>query len=170
MFTEEQSQWLKHLSDTEKVSIIPYNPKTEEVFRKIKNELIEILGKVRILHKGSTALKISGQGEIDLYIPIGKRGFNIFVEKLSQCLGAPGSLYVLERARFVKYIDDIKIEIFVINKNNDSWKKSVRFEKYLKNNLKALAEYEGIKNKANGLSIRQYYTLKTIFINKILQF
>lgn len=131
--------------------------------------MIKILGKVRILHRGSTAMKISGQGEIDLYIPVCKKDFDNYVSKLSKYLGEPGSLYELERARFVKYVDDIKIEIFVINKNNSGWKTSVKFEKYLKNNPKALAEYERLKSQAGGQSIRQYYTFKIIFINKILK-
>ncbi len=169
MITESQQLWLNHLSDTKQVSVIPYNPKTKEVFKKIKEELISILGKIRISHRGSTALKISGQGEIDLYIPVNKKDFDNYVSKLSKYLGEPGSLYKLERARFIKYIDDIKIEIFVINKNNDGWKTSVKFEKYLKHHPEAMAEYAEIKNKASGLSIREYYTLKTIFINKILQ-
>ena len=46
---------------------------------------------------------------------------------------------------------------------------SVKFEKHLKGNPKALAEYEKLKSKADGQSIRKYYTLKTIFINKILK-
>lgn len=168
MLTKEQQKWLDHLSDTKKIAIVPYNPKTKEVFKIIKAELIKILGKVQILHRGSTALKISGQGEIDLYIPVNKKDFDNYVRKLSKYFGEPGSLYKLERARFVKYIDNIKIEIFVINKNNSGWKTSVKFEKYLKGNPQTLAEYERLKSKANGQSIRKYYTLKTIFINKIL--
>lgn len=168
MLTVEQKIWLAHLSDLDRISIVPYNPKTKKVFKIIKKELIPVLGNVRISHRGSTALKISGQGEIDLYIPVNKKDFNNCVTKLSDYLGPPGSLYQFKRARFIKHIEGIKIEIFVINKNDTGWRTSVRFEKYLKSNPKTLDEYEKLKNKANGLSIRKYYTLKTIFINKIL--
>ncbi|MCX6779273.1 MAG: GrpB family protein [Candidatus Magasanikbacteria bacterium] len=168
MLTSEQKKWLDHLSDTKKISVVPYDSKIKEVFKMIKAELIKILGKVRISHRGSTFLKISGQGEIDLYIPVNKKDFNVFIVKLSNYLGEPGSLYEFKRARFVKYLDGIKIEIFVINRNDSGWKNSIKFEKHLKNNPKALQEYEKLKIKANGLSVKEYYTLKTIFINKIL--
>ncbi len=170
MITKEQQKWLDHLSDKDIIHIIPYDPKTKEVFKIIKAELIKVLGKVRISHRGSTAMRISGQGEIDLYIPVNKKDFNNFVVKLSKYLGRPGSLYELERVRFVKYIDGIKIEIFVINKNSSDWVMGVKFEKYLKNNPKALSEYERLKNKADGFSVKEYYTVKTVFINEILSF
>jgi GrpB-like predicted nucleotidyltransferase (UPF0157 family) len=160
MLTSDQKKWLDHLSDTEKVVIVPYNPKTRTIFKVIKIELIKILGKVKVLHRGSTAMKISGQGEIDLYIPVCKKDFNNTVAKLAKHLSEPGSLYEFKRARFVKYIDNIKIEIFVINKNDIGWKTSVKFENYLSNNPKALNEYEKLKSRANGLSIKEYYTLK----------
>lgn len=169
MITKEQKKWLNHLGDENKIDIIPYNPKTKDVFKIIKKDLIKILGKTRISHRGSTALKISGQGEIDLYIPATKKFFNIYLGKLIKYLGQPGSLYPLERVRFVKYIDDIKIEIFLINKNNSGWKNCIRFERYLKKNPKSLREYERLKNRICGVSTRKYYTVKTKFINKILE-
>lgn len=168
MITKEQKIWLDHLSDTDKISIVPYNPKTKEVFGLIKNDLVKVLGNIRISHRGSTNLKISGQGEIDLYIPVAKKDFNSYLEKLTRFLGEPGSLYKFKRARFIKYIDNIKIEIFLINKNDLDWKNSVKFEKYLKNNSGALKDYERLKSKSSGLSVKKYYTLKTAFINKIL--
>ena len=169
MLTPEQQKWLNHLSDTKTIAIVPYNPKTKDAFKIIKAQLISILGNVIISHRGSTAMKISGQGEIDLYIPVSKNIFDDCVAKLSKHFGEPGSLYEFKRARFIKYIDNIKIEIFVINKNDSGWKNGIQFEKYLKTYPKALEEYEKIKNKLNGASIRQYYTSKTIFINKILK-
>lgn len=169
MLSQKQKKWLNHLDDTNKIDIIPYDPKTKEVFSICKKDLIKALGRVKISHRGSTALKISGQGEVDLYIPATKKNFNNYLKRLVKHLGEPGSLYPFERARFVKYIDNIKIEIFLINKNNDGWKNSVKFEKYLKQNSDALNEYEKLKNDTKGVSTKKYYTAKTIFINKILK-
>jgi len=170
MITKEQKIWLDHLSDTDKIRNIPYDPKTKKVFKIIKSELIKVLGKVRISHRGSTSFKISGQGEIDLYIPAAKKHFNDYLQKLINYLGKPGSLYPLKRVRFVKYIDNLKIEIFLINKNDSGWKDIIRFEKYLRNNSKTLKDYEKLKAKCKGLSVKKYYTRKTEFINKVLLF
>jgi len=169
MITLEQQTWLNHLSETSTIKIIPYNPKNREVFKLIKKDLFGLLGKTRISLRGSTALKISGQGENDLYIPVDSKNFNIYLEKLIKYLGEPGSLYPLKRVRFIKYIDDIKTEIFLINKNDTGWKTSVKFEKYLKRHPEAVVEYEQLKKSSDGASVKEYYTKKTIFINKIIK-
>jgi len=169
MLTADQKKWLNHLSDTEKISIIPYNPQNKNVFKLIKKDLINLLGNVQISLRGSTLLGISGQGEIDLYIPVAKKHFNSYLKKLIAYLGKPGSIYELRRVRFVKYLNGIKIEIFLINKNSKDWKYSRKFESFLKYNPKYLLEYEKLKSKCNGFSVRQYYTAKVEFINKILK-
>ncbi|MCX6781892.1 MAG: GrpB family protein [Candidatus Magasanikbacteria bacterium] len=168
MLTPEQQEWVNHLSDTNIISVLPYNPKTKTIFKMIKKDLINVLGKTRISLRGSTALGIAGQGEIDLYIPISNRNFNVYLDKLIKYLGQPGSVYPLRRVRFVKYIDDIKIEIFLINKNHSDWKRSIKFEKILRNDPNALKEYETLKIQNDGTSPRNYYAKKIEFINNML--
>ncbi len=168
MLTKDQEKWISHLS-TEKIKIIPYNPETKEVFNKIKEEIKGFLPNIDIQHRGSTALGISGQGEIDLYIPVIENDFNKNLEILISHFGKPGSVYSLKRARFVKYIDDIKIEIFLVNKESKDWLDSVKFEKYLKQNPESLKEYEKLKQKCNNLPLREYYKNKIKFINNILR-
>jgi len=167
MLTPEQENWISHLSK-EKVKIVPYNPKTKEVFNKIKQEIQEVIGKTKVVHCGSTALGISGQGEVDLYIPVDKIFFGKYLEKLIDYFGKPGSIYPLRRARFVKYVDDIKIEIFLISEETDDWKNSLRFENYLKQYQNALEEYRKLKEECNGLTTQEYYRRKLEFINKIV--
>jgi GrpB-like predicted nucleotidyltransferase (UPF0157 family) len=169
MLTEEQKRWVAHLSNEKLIKIIPYNQKTKEVFKKIKNEIKSFLGDAEILHCGSTALEILGQGEIDLYVPVLRKDFDYYLVKLVKNLGKPGSIYPLERVRFVKFIDGIKIEIFLINKENDGWKNSVKFESYLKENPDALEDYKNIKEECDGLTVQSYYRKKIEFINKILK-
>lgn len=168
MLTAEQENWVSHL-DNKKVKIVPYNPKTKLVFQKIKTEIQKNLGKVDVKHRGATSFGISGQGEIDLYIPVPKNLFDKYLEKLIAFLGKPGSVYSLERARFVKFIENIKIEIFLINKETDNWKNSVKFENYLKKHPEFLKKYEKLKEQGNGLSTQKYYRRKIEFINKILK-
>jgi GrpB-like predicted nucleotidyltransferase (UPF0157 family) len=169
MLTAEQKKWLNHLNNSDSVGITAYNPKVKFVFKKIKAELTGILGEVQVLHKGSSALKISGQGEIDLYLPIAKKDFNPVLEKLKRHLGEPGSVYDLRRVRFVKYIDNTKIEIFIINRNSLDWKNLIKFEKYLKRHPRELKAYEKLKIDNAGRTTKDYYTKKTEFINKILK-
>ena len=169
MLTSDQKAWLDHLNDSDCVRVVPYDPKVKQVFQKIKSDLIAVLGKVPIVHKGSTALKIAGQGEIDLYLPVARKRFNLYLDKLKDYLGVPGSVYDLRRVRFVKYIDKIKIEIFIINRNGLDWKNSIKFERRLKNNPKALKAYEKLKLDNAGKTTKGYYTKKIEFINKVLE-
>lgn len=169
MLTEEQEKWIDHLSD-EKIKIIPYNPKTAVVFDKIKKEIQKVLGNVKVFHRGSTSLKISGQKEIDVYLPVNSKDFNGYLEKLTTgCFGRAGTVYPLSRARFVKYIDEIKIEIFLINEKSVDWKNGLKFEGYLKKHPDILNEYENLKKSCNGFSCREYYRKKLNFIDEILE-
>jgi len=168
MLTKEQEEWISHLSNERKIEILPYNPAIKDIFEVIKKEILDFLPEVNVLHRGSTALGILGQGEIDLYIPVLKKDFDNYLEKLINHFGEPGSLYHCKRARFVKYIDNIKIEIFLINEETNDWKNSVKFENYLRKNKSALEKYEKLKQEANGLSVREYYRRKLEFISDLI--
>ena len=169
MLTQEQEKWISRLSK-EKVKIVSYNPKTKEVFNEVKKEIKRILGNTEVVHCGSTALGVPGQGEVDLYIPIDENSFNKYLDKLMSHFGKAGSIYPLRRARFVKYLHGIKVEIFLINKEIDDWKDCVKYENYLKNHPRALEEYVRIKEKANGLTVQDYYRKKIDFFNKIINY
>lgn len=167
MLTPKQEKWILHLG-TKKIKIAPYNPKAKLVFEKIKKEIQEILGKTKIEHRGATSLGISGQGEIDLYIPVSENLFQKYLKKLVNYFGKPGSIYPLRRVRFVKYVDGIKIEIFLINRKTGDWKNCIKFENYLKKHSEALREYKKLKEEGDGLMTQEYYRKKLEFINKII--
>jgi GrpB-like predicted nucleotidyltransferase (UPF0157 family) len=168
MITKEQEKWISHLGE-EKIKIIPYDPKTKIVFEKARQEVQEVLGNVNVAHHGATSLGISGQGEVDLFIPVDEKCFGYYLEKLIGYFGTPGSIYALERARFVKYIDDIKVEIMLVNREKDGWRNSVKFKNSLLENPNLLNEYRKLKENSNGLSLQKYYRRKTEFYNKIFE-
>lgn len=83
MLSQKQKGWLNHLSDTNKVKIIPYDPKAKEIFTKQKKEIQDILGEdITVLHEGASAWGISGKGDIDIYIPVPVSEFNNTFKKL----------------------------------------------------------------------------------------
>lgn len=168
MLTPNQEKWINHLSATDKIKIIPYNPKTKEVFEKVKKEILEVLGAVEVSHRGATSLGISGQGEIDCYVPVAENEFNRYLETMLAYFGQARSVYLLKRAAFVKYIEEIKIEIFLINEKSDDWINGLKFDNYLKSHLADLERYKKLKETGDGLSVREYYRRKTEFINDIL--
>lgn len=169
MITKKQEEWLNHLTDDDQITIIPYDPNVKKIFKYVKQEIQAILGKqVEVVHRGASSMGISGQGDIDVYILVEALFFNNYLSKLVEALGKPGSLYPLERARWVKKIEGIKVETFLMNNEHPVWTESTIFETYLKTHTASLIEYEKIKQDAEGKSTREYYTVKIEFINKIL--
>jgi GrpB-like predicted nucleotidyltransferase (UPF0157 family) len=170
MITSEQEKWLSHLSNKDKIKIIPFDQTAEEKFQRVKQRIQKILGEqTRIEHHGATSLGISGQDEIDIYIPISPNRFNPFINSLKTIFGEPRSLYKLERARFVTQEDNKHIDIFLINEECNAWKNGIKFEEYLHSHPESLEEYRQLKEKGNGSSVQEYYRKKTEFINRILK-
>lgn len=169
MITPEQEKWLSHLDDSDSVKIYPFDPTSAEKFEKVKKQTQRLLGEdVNVKHRGATSLGISGQGELDIYIPIAEEKFDEFVSLVEKLFGKPGSIYPLERARFVTYIDNTKAEVFVINEKCAGWLDGCKFENYLKENPDALDSYQKLKEEGRGLSTQAYYRRKIEFINDIL--
>ena len=169
MLTNKQKKWIAHLSDKNKIRIVRFDPTADEKFKKIKQKIQDILGKkVSVQHRGATSLRISGQDEIDVYVPVSPLRFNSSIDQLKRIFGEPKSLYLLERVRFTTEEDGKHVDIFLMNRECDGWKNGVKFEKYLKSHAKSLKDYRKLKEDGDGLSVREYYRRKLEFINDIL--
>lgn len=169
MLTKADIKWLNHLSNSKKVKIVPYNPKLKEVFEKQKREILAILGQnVEVLHRGASGMGISGQNEIDLFIPVSLDFFDEIVNKLKKIYENPKSFYPKQRVRFNRQQDKTTIEVFVVNKDSKNWKRSTAFEDYLKSHQGALEAYGKLKESNNGIGIKEYYRQKMEFTNDII--
>jgi GrpB-like predicted nucleotidyltransferase (UPF0157 family) len=170
MITAKQQKWLDHLSDKDTVKIYPYDIKAPYKFDKIKAQIQDKLGKTtEVLHRGASSMGISGQGELDIYIPVSEKEFDEQLGSLTELYGNPGTVYPLERARFVTHIDGTKAEVFLINKSSQGWLDGIKFEGYLRKNPDSLEEYQKLKENNDGQSTREYYRHKIEFINEILE-
>jgi GrpB-like predicted nucleotidyltransferase (UPF0157 family) len=169
MITKDQQKWLNHLSETDRVVIKKFDPKSSEIFEEVKKKIIKALGKVKVFHRGASYLKISGQDEIDIYVPVVPNDFDITVAKMSSTFGEPRSNYPLVRARF--HLDGYgkNIDVFVINEKDAGWINSEIFTNWLLTHKETLEKYKKLKEEGVGLSTREYYTIKTGFINGVLE-
>lgn len=169
MLTPEQKKWINHLSDEKKIKIVPFDTTAEEKFQQVKQRVQNVLGQeIPVEHHGATSLGISGQDEIDIYIPIPPARFNHLIDSLRELFGDPRSLYPLQRARFVTEADGKDIDVFLINEEHEDWENLVQFESYLRSNPEALDDYRKLKERGDGLSVREYYRRKNEFLNDIL--
>jgi GrpB-like predicted nucleotidyltransferase (UPF0157 family) len=169
MLTDKQEKWLVHLSGVDRIVIKPYDPTSPKKFEKVKKRIQKYLGKnIRVEHHGATGLGISGQDEIDMYVPVAPTSFDKMFPQLKKLFGEPASYYPLERVRFVTHVAEKHIDVFLINEESEAWINGVKFETYLSSHPKSLEEYRKLKEKGNGLIARKYYRRKINFINKIL--
>lgn len=169
MVTEEQEKWLEHLSATDSVKILPADPNAPQKFKQIEGKIQKALGGIPVFHRGASSLGISGQGELDIYIPVSPEVFDSTALALRNLFGEPRSVYPLDRVAFVTSIEDTKAEVFVINEEGQNWTRSSQFEEYLRAHSEALEEYRILKEEGNGLSTQAYYRKKIEFINQIVE-
>lgn len=170
MLNSDQQKWIDHLSDVDKIVIKPYDPTCIEKFEKVENIIQKNLGnEVELKHCGATSWGISGQDEIDTYLPVPEANFDKYIPKLEKLFGKPRSHYPLKRARFVTEIDGKHIDVFLINSETDGWTNAVKFESFLRKNPKWLDKYRRLKEDGDGLSVKEYYRRKIEFINSILK-
>lgn len=169
MLTSEQEKWINHLSDDSKIKIVPFDLTSQEKFEKIKSIIqAKLGGSIKVEHHGASLFGISGQDEIDIYVPVSKQQFDGYLEPLTELFGKPRSHYLLERARFVTTIEEKHIDVFLVNETGDGWLECLLFEERLKSNPVILDEYRRLKENGNGLSVREYYRNKIEFINSVL--
>ena len=169
MITKEQEIWLSRLDDTNSIEIFPYDTEAGAKFQRIKRLLRSVIGEeLDIVHRGASNLGISGQKEIDIYIPVDAEIFNSLISPLESVFGKPRSHYPLERVCFVSTVDGTKTEIFVINNKSKGWLDGVMFENHLQENKEALDAYRILKEEGHGLSTQAYYRKKIEFINNIV--
>jgi GrpB-like predicted nucleotidyltransferase (UPF0157 family) len=169
MLTPDQEEWIAHLSDNDHVTIIPFDETAGEKFEAVKQSIQRVLGaNICVEHRGATSLGISGQDEIDVYIPVPENRFDSMLPALAVAFGDPRSLYPRERARFVTVESGKHVDIFLINESCKGWLDGVKFENYLRSHPSTLNRYRLLKESGHGLSTRAYYRRKIVFINEIL--
>ena len=104
MLNPNQQNFIDRQSDNI-IKVLPFDLKANEKFEEIKKQIQFILGNVEVLHRGSTGLEITGQPEIDVYIPVLAEEILELATELEKVWGKPKSVYPDERTKFIRYID-----------------------------------------------------------------
>ncbi len=169
MLTHEQEKWINHLSNQDHIVLAPFDPSTPQKFEAVKQKIQKVLGsETQVVHRGATSLGISGQNEIDIYVPVPENQFEPLIATLLTAFGAPHSHYPHDRARFVVDEAGKHVDIFLVNETSVGWLSGIKFENYLRSHPETLEQYRLLKEAGHGLSSREYYRRKTEFFNEIL--
>jgi GrpB-like predicted nucleotidyltransferase (UPF0157 family) len=169
MLTPEQEKWINQLSDQELVVISPYDPSAPQKFEAVKRKIQAALGPdSKVVHRGATSLEISGQNEIDVYVPVPAEQMEVLIPVLTAAIGNPRKVYPNERARFVVVEEGKRVDIFLINESCQGWINGLKFEHYLRTHPDVLEQYCLHKEAGHGLTMREYYRRKTAFFNAVV--
>lgn len=142
----------------------PYDPETGMVAGKVILQLKEIVGEdLEIIHMGSSALKIAGKNDVEVYIF--SKNWNEDAEKLTKKYGKPGHVED-EFIRFNHVVDNLEVEIIMVRGYVGKLNKAVH--KYFLEHPEAGREYEKIKLKY-AHSRREYQRHKDKFFEKIVE-
>jgi GrpB-like predicted nucleotidyltransferase (UPF0157 family) len=66
----------------------------------------------------------------------------------------------MKRARFRADERKKRVDVFLINEESGDWTNCVIFENFLKDHPEWLEKYRILKEKGNGLTVREYYRRK----------
>jgi GrpB-like predicted nucleotidyltransferase (UPF0157 family) len=168
MLTPDQEKWISERSDVKKITVVPYDPRTDRLFDIIKKKVHDILGpEVFVEHDGASGLGISGQDEIDVSIVVEKEKFADYIPKLEKKFGQVKSHYP-DRARFEVQEEGKKIDLKIIDVHHPNYTRSKIFLAYLRAHPEDLEKYRILKEKSDGMTVKEYYRTKIEFINDIL--
>ena len=166
MLTENQEKYLLKIPTYKIVRIVPYDPKISGIVQEIKNKIANAGINLEVKFMGASALQISGQGDIDLYIFCPEKDFQIYVPKLEEIFGPKVQGISIIKWQLEK--GGHEVEMYLTDPNTPSMQEQTKVFEILKNDPLLLEEYEEIKSSANGESFREYMKRKYEFFNRIL--
>ena len=166
---ELDDTYFERFSDTELVVLVPYDPALETLAQRYMARLREMVGPgPDIEHRGATALRIIGKGELDLYVRADVELFPSVLDTLQAALGAPGSLEP-HRARFNDQVEGIEVEVMLVDKDHPEELAGRLVFHYLQAQPEAAEAYAEVKRRYASISRREYYRQKHRFLRSILK-
>jgi len=167
MLTENQKEYLLKIPADKTVKIFPYDPKISSIVQDIKDKIVNAGINLEVKFMGASALGISGQGDIDLYILCPEKDFQAYLPRLEEIFGPKVRGITIIKWQLEK--DGHEIEIYLTDPNTPSMQEQIKVFEILKNDPLLLKEYESIKSSADGQSFREYMKRKYEFFNRILK-
>lgn len=166
MLTLEEKKYLEGLPTQEShriVHIQPYN----SVIANIANGIVRALEQqlpvgTDIRFMGASALGISGQNDIDIYVLVSDVEQARYLLQLEQVLGKQ------ENHKWHWYEQGYEVSIYLADPSSPSQKRQIDMHTALHNSPELLREYEQLKSAMNGKTYVEYQKAKYEFYNKVL--
>lgn len=167
MITLEEEKYLTTISETAKVSVKPYDLQIEVTSNKLIHDIKVVDPSAEVLFMGASALKISGQNDIDIYVLSPASEFDKHLPQLIRIFNEPTSIKP-NSIRWAFNIAGFDVEIYLTDPESESTKRQIKVFELLRNHHDLCSEYEKLKMAATGSTMREYQRLKYEFYNQIL--
>lgn len=167
MLTWDEEDYLSKLPPDKVVVIKPFDPIISQVSGKLTRQIREIVPNLEVRLMGASALQISGQNDIDIYILCAPEQFKKYLPKLVKTFGkVHGQKYDSIAWKFLR--DKFEVEMYLSDPTSAPMKRQIAVFEKLKNNPPLLEEYRKLKESLNGKSVADYQREKYKFYHRIL--
>ncbi|MDP3994851.1 MAG: GrpB family protein [bacterium] len=168
MLTKDEKDSLSKIPKNKKVKIITYNTEVTRMAKKIIVSIKTVYPNINIEHMGASALKISGQNDIDIYAFSDSSDFDEYLLGLIRLFGKP----LHKHKTFIEWKfkkNNFDIELYLTDKNSETMKRQITVFEQLKNDKDLLREYEILKESMNNKPFRDYQKKKYEFYHRVLK-
>lgn len=165
MLTEGQKNYLARLTKERLeniVNVFPYNPKTEAIAEKVMNQIKEVIPKADVRYMGASALKISGQNDVDIYIMTPNNVKEDYLSKLSVKFAEQN------KKKWQWHDDGIEVSVYLSDPEDFKFKEQIAIFEIFKTKPEITKGYEVLKELMNGKSYGEYQKAKYEFYNRVL--
>lgn len=167
MLTTDEKDYLSKIPKDKRFIIKPFNPLALKVARQIINQVHQVAKNLKVIHMGASALKISGQKDIDIYAFSKPKDFAKYLPELIKSLDQP----IRKRTNHVDWKwdkGDYQVELTLTDPNSEPMRRQIAVFNALKKNKKLLKKYESLKERFSGKSYKEYQKAKYDFYHQIL--
>lgn len=167
ILSDDEIKYISKIPEDKIVIIKPFSDKQTPIADEIISKINNIFPTLQVLHMGASGLKISGQGDLDIYILTHPGKFSQYLPVLEKIFDKPKS-QKYDSIAWEFEVESYPIELYLTDPNSKPMKKQIGVFNILKKDPKLLQEYEHLKSQMSGKSFRKYQRKKYEFYHRIL--
>ena len=171
MLTDNQKKYLANIPRNRTVRIFPFDATmvkkiTDSILDRVRSSISEVWP---IQFLGSSALGISGQKDIEVFIVCPSDSFQPYIPMLMKEFGSPNPWIKGTTSIGWEWEEDgYNIELYLTDPKAPETIEQLQVFEILKENPALKAEFENLKLGFDGKSYRDYQKAKYRFFNRIL--
>ena len=167
MLTENQSRYLLTIPQEKLVEIKPFTAELKSTGDELLSQIHAAVPQLELHHMGASALGISGQGDLDIYIFSSSKDFEQHLPRLIQVFGEP-TKHSETSIKWDFERNGIPVEMYLTDPSSSAMLEQIKMFEALRDDEVLQKEYEALKESFSGRSFRDYQAAKYEFYNKVL--